>query len=219
MSRSTKVELEFSLFLTELQEELARHVPPEQPAWIKRPLKEFKNLLPPLFAKYRWMFAQDAAETWKSRGVERAIWSNETRIAGVIKRAAYDRAASQGLHDYIRDQMKSEEPLAPAAKAYLDALLAGEIPPPKSPAGRPATTERRDQLVIPVLEALVEEYGLRPTRARKRTTTASACSVVAEALALARIHISEDTIEQIWKQHRRASQSELIKAPPRQRNS
>ena len=143
MSRSTKVELEFSLFLTELQEELARHVPPEQPAWIKRPLKEFKNLLPPLFAKYRWMFAQDAAETWKSRGVERAIWSNETRIAGVIKRAAYDRAASQGLHDYIRDQMKSEEPLAPAAKAYLDALLAGEIPPPKSPAGRPATTERR----------------------------------------------------------------------------
>jgi hypothetical protein len=207
MSRSTKVELEFSLFLTELQQELARDVPPEEPAWIRRPLKEFKNLLPPLFEKYRWMFAQDAAETWKSRGVKRAIRSNETRMASVIERAASDRAASQGLHDYIRDQMKSQEPLAPAAKAYLDALLAGEIPPPKSPAGRPATTEIRDQLVIPVLKALVEEYGLRPTRARKRTATATACSVVAEALALARIHVSEDTIEQIWKQHRRASRA------------
>jgi hypothetical protein len=49
MSRSTKGELEFFLFLTELQQEIARHVPPDENGWIKRPLKEFKSLLPSLF--------------------------------------------------------------------------------------------------------------------------------------------------------------------------
>jgi hypothetical protein len=84
------------------------------------------------------MFAQDAAETWKSGGVERSIRSNETRIASAIERAADDRAAHRGLHDYIRGRMKSDEPLPPAAKAYLDTFLAGEITPPKGRAGRPA---------------------------------------------------------------------------------
>src|SRR5215217_1676986 len=151
MSRSTRAELEFFLFLSEFQEEIGRHVPPGQSDFVLRLLKEFINLLPSLFQKYRWVFAQDAAETWKSRGIERSIRSNYTRIATVIERAAYDRAASRGLHDYIRGQMKSGQSLPPAAETYLDALLADQITPPKGPAGRPKSTEHRDQLVLEVL--------------------------------------------------------------------
>jgi hypothetical protein len=217
MSRSTRDELEFFLFLCQLQKEISREFPSSESRFVKRPLKEFINLLPSLFQKYRWMFAQDADQTWKSSGVERSISANDSRMVSVIERATYDRAAGRGLHDYIRGQINSGEPLPQAAKSYLNDLLAGEITPPKGPAGRPKSTEYRDHLVLEVLKALVDKHGLRPTRARKRTATATACSIVTEALALASIHVSEDTIEQIWKHHRRASGA--AEQVARQRNS
>jgi hypothetical protein len=119
--------------------------------------------------------------------------------------------------DLILEYTNRHEPL-PSFLAYYNAkVLAGHVAP------RPRGSQKADNILIDMLIVTVVmelvARGLQEHRRQLgRKRHASACSIVADAIAEAGLHRGgEEAVWAIWKRYRRAVVPGWVKAPPKLR--
>jgi hypothetical protein len=127
-------------------------------------------------------------------------------VEGRLDLLALARAGEEDAQIILRNtilEIKSRlEPLPAEFIGYDMELIAGKVPPPRSGPG----PDRRNELlrnisIATTVAAVCDRYSLKPTGRSMRKR--SACSIVAEALAVIHMAIGYKAVETIWKKYGR----------------
>jgi hypothetical protein len=115
--------------------------------------------------------------------------------------------ADEALRRLAAEFLKRGETIPKALQDYIVEVLCAPLPPSKFVTLRGGRAVR-DLSIASTVETIAREFGLKPTRNRASRAHVSACSIVAEVLAELKINLSEDGVENAWKEHRRWLSSE-----------
>ena len=133
-----------------------------------------------------------------------SVW---LRDAIMFARGGKMPEADEALRRLAAEFLKRGETMPKALQDYIVEVLCAPLPPSKFVTLRGGRAVR-DLSIASTVEAIAREFGLKPTRNRASRAHASACSIVAEVLAELKINLSEDGVENAWKEHRRWLSSE-----------
>jgi hypothetical protein len=110
--------------------------------------------------------------------------------------------ADEALRRLAAEFLKRGETMPKALRDYIVEVLCAPLPPSKFTTLRGGRASR-DHSIASTVQTIAREFGLKPSRNRASRAHVSACSIVAEVLADLKINLSEDSVENAWKEYRR----------------
>jgi hypothetical protein len=147
---------------------------------------------------------------WAHRKDDHPRFSMWLRDAITFARGGKMPEADEALRRLAAEFLKRGETMPKALQDYIVEVLCASLPPSKFVTMRGGRAAR-DLSIASTVETIAREFGLKPTRNRASRASrahASACSIVAEVLAELKINLSEDGVENAWKEYRRWLSSE-----------
>jgi hypothetical protein len=116
--------------------------------------------------------------------------------------------ADEALRRLAAEFLKRGETMPKALQDYIVEVLRAPLPPSNFTTLRGGRASR-DLSIASTVETIAREFGLKPTRNTASRKHVSACSIVAEVLANLKINLSEDSVENAWKEYRRYTKERL----------